>query len=552
MRLGVPGGRPRPSAPSRSCPTASAGWPRRRHRGRRRIGRGGRGDVPDEAYAEGGASIATAADALGADVVCKVQRPSEDEVALLSEGAVLVGLLQPLTEPEFARPSPSGVTGFSLDAVPRITRSQSMDALSSQSTVAGYKAVLLVAASLGKFFPMLTTAAARSRLRGCSSSGRGRGPPRRSPPREARRRCLRIRRPPGRPRAGREPRRDVPRARDAGRGDRGRVRGGDSAKPSTGASRRLVAAASGRGGRRHHHRAHPRPAGAHPADARGGARECARLRGRRPRGRGGRELRGHPAGRDRRGRGRHGHRRAQPAERRCPSTRPRCTRGTWRGFLALLVKESALELDFEDEIVAGDVRLPRRSGRSSEPPEAVPAERDPGRQPDDLRAGRLPRLRADLARPDAAAHAAHVGHERDPRDRAHRRDADSPARRTRGLEQALAPSSQSSSGRSTSSAASSSPTGCSRCSSASAPQTTASAKRDDAPARALAERHQPDLRGRRDPPDRRDQAALASSDGALGEPGSPRSGWRSRSSSRFASPEIDCYWLIVAESRSGP
>jgi H+-translocating NAD(P) transhydrogenase subunit alpha len=114
----------------------------------------------DEAYAEAGASIATAADALGADVVCKVQRPSEDEVALLSEGAVLVGLLQPLTEPEFARAlAERRVTGFSLDAVPRITRSQSMDALSSQSTVAGYKAVLLVAASLGKFFPMLTTAA---------------------------------------------------------------------------------------------------------------------------------------------------------------------------------------------------------------------------------------------------------------------------------------------------------------------------------------------------------------------------------------------------------
>ena len=114
----------------------------------------------DEAYAEAGASIVTAADALGADVVCKVQKPSKDEVALLSEGAVLVGLLQPLTEPELARAlAERRVTGFSLDTVPRITRSQSMDALSSQSTVAGYKAALLVATSLGKFFPMLTTAA---------------------------------------------------------------------------------------------------------------------------------------------------------------------------------------------------------------------------------------------------------------------------------------------------------------------------------------------------------------------------------------------------------
>ena len=114
----------------------------------------------DGAYEEAGASVVAAADGFGADVVCKVQPPSEEELALLAEGSVVVGLLQPLTAPELSR-SLAGrrVTGFSLDSVPRITRSQSMDALSSQSTVAGYKAVLLAAASLGKFFPMLTTAA---------------------------------------------------------------------------------------------------------------------------------------------------------------------------------------------------------------------------------------------------------------------------------------------------------------------------------------------------------------------------------------------------------
>jgi H+-translocating NAD(P) transhydrogenase subunit alpha len=115
----------------------------------------------DEAYVEAGATIvASPVEAFGADVVCKVQRPSGDEVALLREGAVLVGLLQPLTSPELSRAlAERRVTGFSLDAIPRITRSQAMDALSSQSTVAGYKAVLLAASALGKLFPMLTTAA---------------------------------------------------------------------------------------------------------------------------------------------------------------------------------------------------------------------------------------------------------------------------------------------------------------------------------------------------------------------------------------------------------
>ncbi len=116
---------------------------------------------PDDAYADAGARIVSdAREAFGAEVVLKVQRPTSAEVALLGEDAVVVGLLQPLTAPDLAQAlAQRRVTGFALDAVPRITRAQSMDALSSQSTVAGYKAVLLAAASLGKFFPMLTTAA---------------------------------------------------------------------------------------------------------------------------------------------------------------------------------------------------------------------------------------------------------------------------------------------------------------------------------------------------------------------------------------------------------
>jgi NAD(P) transhydrogenase subunit alpha len=89
-----------------------------------------------------------------------VQRPSDEEIALMREGQALVGLLQPLVSPELAQAlAARGVVSFSMDSIPRITRAQPMDALSSQATVSGYKAVLLAATSIGKFFPMLTTAA---------------------------------------------------------------------------------------------------------------------------------------------------------------------------------------------------------------------------------------------------------------------------------------------------------------------------------------------------------------------------------------------------------
>jgi proton-translocating NAD(P)+ transhydrogenase subunit alpha len=125
-------------------------------------GAGAAASFADPAYVEAGAEIAPDQASLFAqsDLVCKVQKPSADELALLREGVVLIALLQPLAEPELVRAlAERGVTSFSMDAIPRITRAQPMDALSSQSTVAGYKAVILAAAALGKFFPMLTTAA---------------------------------------------------------------------------------------------------------------------------------------------------------------------------------------------------------------------------------------------------------------------------------------------------------------------------------------------------------------------------------------------------------
>ena len=115
----------------------------------------------DDDYEDAGALLAAAEELYAAaDVVCKVRRPSAEEVERLREGQVLIALLQPLVDSELTRTlAERGVTAFSLDSIPRVTRAQPMDALSSQSTVAGYKATILAAEHLGKFFPMLTTAA---------------------------------------------------------------------------------------------------------------------------------------------------------------------------------------------------------------------------------------------------------------------------------------------------------------------------------------------------------------------------------------------------------
>ena len=115
----------------------------------------------DAAYEAAGARIvADPRGAYGADVVIKVQKPTPDEVTLLHRGSTLIAVLQPLTNHELVSEfAARGVTSFSMDAIPRTTRAQAMDVLSSQATAAGYKAVLLAAVTLPKFFPMLTTAA---------------------------------------------------------------------------------------------------------------------------------------------------------------------------------------------------------------------------------------------------------------------------------------------------------------------------------------------------------------------------------------------------------
>jgi NAD(P) transhydrogenase subunit alpha len=115
----------------------------------------------DAAYEETGARVVDGEELYAeADVLCKVRKPSPEEVERLRDGQVLVALLQPLVDADLARElAERGVAAFSLDSIPRVTRAQPMDALSSQSTVAGYKAAILAAEHLGKFFPMLTTAA---------------------------------------------------------------------------------------------------------------------------------------------------------------------------------------------------------------------------------------------------------------------------------------------------------------------------------------------------------------------------------------------------------
>jgi NAD(P) transhydrogenase subunit alpha len=120
-------------------------------------GAGEASSFPDRMYTEAGGTIG---DAWSADLVLKVAKPSDDELARIREGAVLIAFLQPLTNHALVRElARRRVTALSMDAIPRITRAQAMDALSSQATVAGYKAVLLAAVALPKFFPMLTTAA---------------------------------------------------------------------------------------------------------------------------------------------------------------------------------------------------------------------------------------------------------------------------------------------------------------------------------------------------------------------------------------------------------
>jgi NAD(P) transhydrogenase subunit alpha len=120
-------------------------------------GAGESAGMPDEQFTDAGATIG---DPWGADVVAKVVAPTEAETGRLTGDSVLIGFLGPLTNgPGIKAIAATGATSFAMEAIPRISRAQSMDALSSQATVAGYRAVLIAAQEQGRFFPMLMTAA---------------------------------------------------------------------------------------------------------------------------------------------------------------------------------------------------------------------------------------------------------------------------------------------------------------------------------------------------------------------------------------------------------
>ena len=106
-------------------------------------GAGAKASFPDSAYEAAGAKLGSSADSWGADIVLTVSAPSDSEIAKLKKGSVLVGVLSPALKPELLEAlSKQGVTALAMDAVPRISRAQSMDVLSSMANIAGYRAVI--------------------------------------------------------------------------------------------------------------------------------------------------------------------------------------------------------------------------------------------------------------------------------------------------------------------------------------------------------------------------------------------------------------------------
>jgi NAD(P) transhydrogenase subunit alpha len=122
-------------------------------------GAGASSSIPDADFQAAGAQIGTADQTLGADIVLKVRGPTAEELPKLKRGALLIGLLDPFDAAAIQSFANAGVSGYALEKLPRISRAQSMDVLSSQANIAGYKAVMIAANTYGKFMPMLMTAA---------------------------------------------------------------------------------------------------------------------------------------------------------------------------------------------------------------------------------------------------------------------------------------------------------------------------------------------------------------------------------------------------------
>ena len=123
-------------------------------------GAGNGASIPDSEFAAaGGTIVPSAADAYQSDIVLKVRGPEASELSLVRQGSIVVAMLNPFDTAGIAALAATGATGFALEAVPRITRAQAMDVLSSQANIAGYKAVIIAANEYGRFMPMMMTAA---------------------------------------------------------------------------------------------------------------------------------------------------------------------------------------------------------------------------------------------------------------------------------------------------------------------------------------------------------------------------------------------------------
>ena len=256
--------------------------------------------LSDAAYEEAGATISD--DVWNADVVVKVAPPSDAEIAKLGDDTVLIGFLGPLSNPKTTQAlADAGVTAFAMEAIPRISRAQSMDALSSQSNVAGYKSVLVATNHLGRFLPMMMTAAgtvppAKVLVLGAGVAGL---------------QAIATARRLGAQVTGYDVRAAVAEQvrslgaqfleLEAGKGAEGEggyareLTDDEKAGPAAGARRQDRDVR-----RRHHDRARAGPAGAAPRDRRERREDEARQRDRRPRGGDGRQLRADRARRDRR------------------------------------------------------------------------------------------------------------------------------------------------------------------------------------------------------------------------------------------------------------
>ncbi|MBX8483254.1 Re/Si-specific NAD(P)(+) transhydrogenase subunit alpha [Pseudomonas cichorii] len=122
-------------------------------------GAGIHASVPDSAYEAAGATIGGASEAFAGELILKVTAPNDSELALIKSGTIVIGMLNPFSNETIARLAERGITAFALEAAPRTSRAQSLDVLSSQANIAGYKSVLLAAHHYPRFMPMLMTAA---------------------------------------------------------------------------------------------------------------------------------------------------------------------------------------------------------------------------------------------------------------------------------------------------------------------------------------------------------------------------------------------------------